>query len=214
MDKERLASKKYKLTKEIMKSCLKLAKPLSWYKTGKKIKVLNRMQSDYEYKLTYDAGTNLHLGGIENGIQLKYPDFKPKFSPGEMLLMGVFEGKYCNDQILEFPREWFNLDKLSPERANPAINYFGVKSRLSLQEWLTKKWIPVTINDNDSRGWFEWYCRYWLGRRQPDVDEIQIKRWKAFKRHYGQYLKNTKGHKGIHLKRRQALLQWSYPCDG
>lgn len=213
-DCEKLISKKYKLSKEIMAGCLKSnkSKPLSWFKSGKKIKVNNRMQADYEYKLTYDAGTNITKGKNINGDEIEY-DFNPKYNPGQMMLMGVFEGKYCNDQIFEFPKEWFNLDKLSPESADPSVNYFGVKSRQSLQEWRRKKWIPCCPEDRDKRGWFEWYCRYWLGRREPNVDPIQIKRWKAFTRHYGQYIKNTKGHKGKHPKRRQALLQWSYPCD-
>jgi hypothetical protein len=128
--------------------------------------------------------------------------------------MGAFEGKYCNDQIFEFPKEWYsNMSRLSPESANFKINHFGVKSRQSLQEWRRKKWIPCSKGDKDTRGWFEWYCRYWLGRRQPDVDIVQVKRWKSFARHYGQYIKNTMGKgKNIHPRRRQALLQWSYPC--
>ena len=213
---EKISSKKYKLTKDIMKECLKSSKSKSkkWFKSGKQIIVNNRMQNNYSYTLTYNAGTNISNGGIDSdGNKIKYDGFNPKYNPGQMLKMGVFEGKYCNDQIFEFPKEWFKLSKLSPEKADHTINYFGIKSRLNLQEWKRKKWVPCHKNDKDKRGWFEWWCRYWLGRRMPEVDIIQVKRWRAFNRHYGQFIKNTKG-KGndIHPRRRQALLQWSYPC--
>lgn len=221
---QKLVSKKDQLTKEIMEDCLNIrskANPLSWFTAGKKIKVSNRMQKNYTYSLEFNAGKSLKNGGKDkDGNTIRYPDFNPKYSPGQMLRMGAFEGKYCNDQIFEFPREWyltssgaFNSTKFSPDHADPGCNYFGVKSRQSLQEWRRKGWIPCAKGDKDTRGWFEWYCRYWLGRRQPEVDRVQIKRWKSFNRHYGQYKKNTQGKgKNTHPRRRQALLQWSYPC--
>jgi hypothetical protein len=206
----------YKITKDIMKQCLESSKSKkkSWFKSGRKITVDNKMQKNYEYELTYKAGTKLSSGGLDpDGNTIKYPEFTPEYNPGQILRMGAFEGKYCNDQIYEFPREWYKLSKLSPEKADITINHFGIKSRQSLQEWKRKKWVPCHPLDPDTRGWFEWYCRYWIGRRIPEVDPIQIKRWRSFKRHYGQFTKNTKG-KGnhIHPRRRQALLQWSYPC--
>jgi hypothetical protein len=206
----KLVSKKIKLTKTIMEECLKSKKShnLKWFKKGRVIEVNNRMQKNYTYTLTFNNGCNLEY----NSNEIKIYNFKPQFTPCQMLNMGIFEGKYCNDQIFEFPKEWFNLDKLSPEFPNPKLNYFKIKSRLNLQEWISRSWIPCGDNDMDTRGWFEWYCRYWLGRRQDSIDIIQIKRWNAFKRHYAQYLKNTKGYPEKHPKRRQALLQWSYPC--
>ena len=206
-----------KISKEFMIKGLKTkySKSLIWFKKGKLIHVNNLMQKGYTYKLTYNAGTSIDKGGVdEYGNEIDYKDFKPHYSPSEMIHLGVFEGKYCNDQIFEFPKEWFSdINKLSPDRPDITINFFKIKSRQSLQEWKRKKWIPCHPNDMDTRGWFEWYCRYWCGRRMPEVDSIQIKRWKSFTRHYAQYIKNTKG-KGlnIHPKRRQALLQWSWSC--
>ena len=212
-----LTNIKIPLTKHIMSACInsKYSRKKDWFKANRKIKVNNRMQNNYEYELMFNAGTQLKNGGFdENDNKIFYPDFNPAYAPGQMLKMGVFEGKYCNDQIFEFPKEWYsNINKFSPECADPSVNYFGVKSRQSLSIWRGKKWIPCAVGDNDTRGWFEWYCRYWLGRREPAVDKIQIKRWQLFNRHYAQYLKNTKGKEITkHSKRRQALLQWSYPC--
>lgn len=142
-----------------------------------------------------------------------------------MLRMGVFEGKYLNDCILELPREWYagalRARRLSPGAPDASLNAFRVKSRQSLQEWRRKKWIPVAPGDRDVRGWFQWYCRYWLGRRLPAVDAIQIARWRAFLRHSAQIIASyrrlgarrprTVAQKRKHRPRqRQALLQWAH----
>lgn len=191
-----------------MNKLLKKSKPKNWFKIGKIIKVNDLMQKNYSYKLTARYGKDFDK------------EFKPEISPDKMLKNGVFEGKYLNDCILEFPKEWFikalKKNKLSPEYADESKNEFKVKSRLSLQEWRKRKWIPITKGDKDVRGWFQWFCRYWIGRRDENVDAIQIKRWKAFVRHKAQIVKdkrnpklktNKKNHRA---RQRQALLQWSY----
>lgn len=189
------------MNREKMEKMLKSSrsKPLKWYKKGKVIRVDNIMQKNYTYRLSEDPGKNFD------------PKFTPKYTPGQMLKMGVFEGKYCNDQIFEFPKEWYFLDKMSPEAPDPSKNYFKIKSRQSIGEWKRKGWIPCHPDDKDTRGWFEWYMRYWIGRRMPEVDAIQIKRWRAFARHYAQVKKNTTSIKQ-RPKQRQALLQWAWPC--
>ncbi len=156
--------------------------------------VNDRMQRGYEYQLTAPIGGDFA------------PDFLPFFSPQEMLELGVFEGKYCNDCISELPREWFQYAKTG-DRPDPALNCFGLKSRQSLSDWRRKGWIL----EPDPRGWFQWYCRYYLGRRIPDIDAIQIKRWKAFARHARQVEINCEpGNPFCRPRQRQALLQWSY----
>ncbi|MEP5762018.1 MAG: hypothetical protein ABJ327_22445 [Litoreibacter sp.] len=161
---------------------------------GQTIKVNDRMQTDYRYELSAPAGQSFE------------PAFMPFFTPQKMLEMGVFEGKYCNDCRAEFPEHWFANAKLS-DRPNPEVNYFGVKSRQSLSIWQQKGW----IYGPDPRGWFQWYCRYYLGRRLPQVDEIQIKRWRGFSRHAGQIRANCyPGDVFCRPGQRQALLQWSY----
>ncbi len=162
----------------------------------------------YSYLLRYNPGKHL-----QKGIKVDHPDFHPAYTPAQMLKMGVFEGKYINDCKSEFPKSWYVRARIS-SKADPRMNYFGVKSRLSLGEWRRRKWIPVTQSrtDPDVRGWFQWYCRYWLGRRIDEIDLLQIKRWKSFKRHYAQVIKHAKNDLTKRKKQRQALLQWSWPC--
>jgi hypothetical protein len=178
------------------------SKSESEYAIGQTIHPINKMdRGAYNYKLVAPIG------------KISDPQFQPYFTPREMLTLGVFEGKYLNDCISEFPREWFvdalKTGRLSPDHPNIDCNYFKIKSRMSLQHWQTKGWIPIIAGDPDNRGWFQWYCRYYLGRRIPDLDQKQISRWKAFKRHYGQVAKNCTD-LNCRPKQRQALLQWSY----
>jgi len=120
--------------------------------------------------------------------------------------MGVFGGKYMTDCRGEFPESWFAGAKMSPGRRDPALNFFGVNATKPLSYWIAKGW----IYREDPRGWFQWYCRYYMGRRMPDEDQRQIKRWKAIKRHVAQLKKNCPpGALDCRRKQRQALLHWA-----
>ncbi len=177
---------------------LSLSKPEKEYKIDLIIHVNDLMLSDYSYKLTEPIGKNYH------------PEFKPELTPPEMLKLGVFEGKYLNDCTDEFPLEWYEnaLNKLSIT-PNEKLNYFQIKSRQPLSVWIEKDWIK--FGDPDIRGWFQWYCRYYLGRRSQEVDLRQIKRWKAFRRHLGQVQANCLPKDlTCRPRQRQALLQWAY----
>jgi hypothetical protein len=163
---------------------------------GDFITVNDRMQRDYTYRLEAPMGEDFDDG------------FSPHFSPKTMLGMGVFEGKYCNDCRDEFPADWF-VDARISDSANEAINYFSIKSRQPLSVWREKGWIIGP----DPRGWFQWYCRYYLGRRIPAVDSVQIKRWRNFARHAGQIRANcAPGDLDCRPRQRQGLLQWSHDC--
>ncbi len=162
----------------------------------REIIVNDKMQQGYRYILSEPEGKNFAAG------------FEPELSPAEMLEMGVFEGKYLNDCQNEFPAGWWKNARLSPNgKADISQNCFRIKSRMSLQAWRQKGWIIAP----DVRGWFQWYCRYYMGRRLPEIDAFQIKRWKAFKRHKIQVEKNCFiGDTDCRKKQRQALLQWAY----
>jgi len=160
----------------------------------KKIIVNDLMQKDYVYFLTEPIGKHFH------------EDFKPELTPKQMLSLGIFGGKYMTDCKNEFPKDWFNNVKLSPNFHNPKLNYFKINASKSLKYWVEKGW----IYHEDPRGWFQWYCRYYMGRRCLD-DVRQIKRWKAMKRHITQVTKNCpKGLIDCRRKQRQALLHWAY----
>lgn len=134
-----------------------------------------------------------------------HPEFKPHFSPAEMLEMGVFEGLYLNSCQDEYPAEWFKHARLS-DIADPTVNYFGVKSRTSLEHWRAKGW----VTEHDPRGWFEWYCRFWMGRR-TEIDGQQIYRWLngGNRGAHRQIVKNGGGDITKRIAQRQTLLQWS-----
>ena len=161
---------------------------------GRVVQVNDKMQSDYCYELVAPVGQDFA------------EDFRPFYTTQEMLEMGVFEGRYCNDCREEFPPEWYENAKLAAV-ASPAINYFGIKSRQPLLVWQQKGW----IYGPDPRGWFQWYCRYYMGRRLPEIDALQIKRWRGFARHAGQIRANCyPGDVFCRPRQRQALLQWSH----
>ncbi len=152
------------------------------------------MQNGYTYTLTEPIGAHFD------------PRFMPELSPQEMLSLGVFGGKYMTDCIHEFPKSWFTEAKLSPEKSDPSLNYFGVSASQKLSEWQRKDW----IHPDDPRGWFQWYCRYYMGRRHED-DDRQIKRWFAIQRHASQIKKNCMPYdENCRRKQRQALLHWAY----
>jgi ribosomal protein L35 len=162
----------------------------------KKMVVNDKMQSGYTYFLTQPQGKNFD------------PEFNPHLTPKQMLKLGVFGGKYMTDTKDEFPNDWFEQAKLSPEKKDPSLNYFKVEASMPLSEWRKRGWIN---EEHDPRGWFQWYCRYFMGRRLKEEDQRQIKRWKAFKRHWAQVEKNCqKKDYDCRRKQRQALLHWAY----
>jgi len=160
----------------------------------KKVVVRDKMQRGYTYFLTEPVGRNFH------------PEFHPELTPKEMLVLGVFGGKYMTDCRKEFPKNWFTRAKLCPQRHDPELNFFSINASQPLSVWRKKGW----IHPDDPRGWFQWYCRYYMGRRHSD-DLRQIKRWRAIRRHVGAVRKNClAGDLGCRKKQRQALLHWAY----
>ena len=210
----------------LMSTLVAQGRPFASFKRGDRVRAATKMRKEagerpsYSYILTESPG------------HLQDPDFQPALTPGEMLLAGVFEGKYMNDSICEFPSEWFTgaiaVGRLSPEKPDVTCNAFGVKSRQSLYVWRENGWAPSKsrggktddhyhgllgdpMRNPDERGWFQWYCRYWMGRRIPLLDAVQIKRWRAFRRHEGAVRGACRrGDLKCRPRQRQALLQWAY----
>ncbi|MEI6480316.1 MAG: hypothetical protein WCO12_02225 [bacterium] len=168
----------------------------------KKVVVNDKMQKDYEYELNEPVGKNFD------------PEFKPDLTPKEMLELGIFGGVYMRDCIKEFPKDWFAHAKFAPENTNKhlaELNYFKVNASQPLSVWQNKGW----IHKDDPRGWFQWYCRYYMGRRVPEEDKLQIKRWKAMRRHMGQIKANCRPSDVFcRPRQRQALLHWAYDMRG
>lgn len=158
------------------------------------VHVNDRMQQGYEYVRSEPAGKN--FAG----------EFKPELTPGEMLRLGVFGGKYLTDCRDEFPAEWYRDAKLSPLKRDHRLNFFGVAASKPLSYWKEKGW----LHPDDPRGWFQWYCRYFLGRRHED-DARQVKRWVNMRRHISQLKRNcVSGDLLCRPGQRQALLHWAY----
>lgn len=163
-----------------------------------KVVVHDEMQKGYTYDLVESEGKNFD------------PEFKPDLSPKEMLELGIFGGNYLQDCKDEFPKEWFvdaKLQSIGVDKSDPQLNFFKVSASQSLEIWQKKGW----IYKDDPRGWFQWYCRYYLGRRLVEEDARQIKRWKAISRHIAQIVKNCRsGDYNCRRRQRQAVLHWAY----
>ena len=161
------------------------------------------MQKGYTYILSEPIGKNFAK------------DFKPDLTPKQMLALGVFGGVYMRDTQNEYPADWFMRAKFAPTETDktrkkyhdPSVNYFKVNASQPLSVWKQNGW----IYKDDPRGWFEWYCRYYMGRRIPHEDERQIKRWKQMVRHMAQIHNACRsGDMMCRPRQRQALLHWAY----
>lgn len=152
-------------------------------------------QSGYSYVRTEPVGKNFD------------PEFKPQLTPQKMLELGIFGGVYFEGLPSDLPKEWFEKAKLATDnKEDKNLNHYQVKASQPLSVWQAKGW----IHKDDPRGWFQWYCRYYLGRRHED-DERQIKRWKAIARHITQVINNCRPRDQFcRPRQRQAILHWAY----
>ena len=163
-------------------------------RAGYRVVVDDLMQHGYVYYRTEAAGRGFA------------PEFRPQLTPKQMLALGVFGGRYMTDCRDEFPAGWFTRAKLAEGRRDARLNYFGVHASQSLATWRASGW----IRPQDPRGWFQWYCRYYLGRRSPD-DARQIRRWRAIARHVRAIERHCeRGDLECRRRQRQAVLHWAY----
>eukprot|EP00090_Calanus_glacialis_P019018 TRINITY_DN29344_c0_g1_i1.p1 TRINITY_DN29344_c0_g1~~TRINITY_DN29344_c0_g1_i1.p1 ORF type:complete len:302 (+),score=90.68 TRINITY_DN29344_c0_g1_i1:38-943(+) len=118
-----------------------------------------------------------------------HPEFKPNLTPKEVLQKGSFGGnyfrpiyssvtkqKYGKEVWQELPKDWLEgLDiknQVSSSFYDNSRNKYKVKCGASLEEWENSGW----MDKQDPYGWFQWFCRFYQGRRTED-DERQIGRW-------------------------------------
>jgi hypothetical protein len=160
----------------------------------REIEVNDLMQRGYRYRRSQPVGRNFHA------------DFRPQLTPKQMLALGVFGGKYMTDCAAEFPHDWFDAARLCRTHHDAKLNCFGVNASQPLSVWREKGWIHA----DDPRGWFQWYCRYYSGRRCAD-DERQIRRWRAIRRHVAQLRAGCERFDlSCRRRQRQALIHWAY----
>lgn len=114
-----------------------------------------------------------------------YPEFTPNLTPKEVLQMGSFGGTYYrtiqsgvtgetySDAWKEFPTDWFeglNIKRqVTSQKYDDHVNTYKVSCGGDLHMWESSGW----ITEADPFGWFQWYCRFYLGRRcSDDVRQI------------------------------------------
>jgi len=118
-----------------------------------------------------------------------FPDFKPSLTPKEVLQLGSFGGtyfrpiyssvtkqKYKDEAWKELPASWLEGLNIRTQVASSVYdnskNKYKVKCGASLEEWENSGW----MHKQDPYGWFQWYCRFYQGRRTED-DVRQVGRW-------------------------------------
>lgn len=135
-------------------------------------------------ELTFVAGQN-------KDIAQALKDFHPNRTPEEVLRAGSFGGTYFRPISSAVTNIHYNptavlkdtvqpawidgLNKsimLTSTKYNTSINKYKVKCGGSLGMWESSGWIA----NSDPYGWFQWYCRFYSGRRCSD-DARQISRW-------------------------------------
>jgi hypothetical protein len=162
-----------------------------------------------------------------------FPEFRPNLTPKQILKMGSFGGTYFRDihssvtnknykgktVIKEYPDDWFkgvNIEKkVISSNYDKNVNTYKVKCGSTLEDWESKDW----ISKQDPYGWFQWYCRFYMGRRTKD-DQRQIDRWLRLTGPKGRFKRSLMNKiinagknyndKSVSPVIRQVLQHWGY----
>lgn len=149
--------------------------------------------------------------------------FKPNVTPREMLKQGIFGHSYFGVEILqgdmyydELFQSFGDIDTslYLSSKYHAKGNKFKIKSGKDYQFWKDNNW----MHEDDPYGWFEWYCKYYIGRRHSD-DQRQIQRWLDFcgpngrwrQRIYGMI--DATGNWDVSPRIQQSLLHWGYQVN-
>jgi len=164
-----------------------------------------------------------------------HPEFKPNLSPHQILKMGAFGGTYfrpiyssvtkkhykSEDVIKEYPKSWFkgiDIEKMvTSSKYDKKVNKYGVKCGSELEDWEKSGW----MHEQDPYGWFQWYCRFYMGRRIKEEDDRQISRWLGLGRFKNRLYGMIEKKKGIESLNditispviRQVLQHWAYKVN-
>ena len=160
-----------------------------------------------------------------------HPEFTPNLTPKQVIQAGTWGGCYfhprggkqgirgpCNITHEEFPQDWFaglKPDQYRSRRYDKDRNKYGVVAGQDQAYWEEHGWIIP----QDPRGWFQWYCRFYLGRRTKD-DARQISRWVGVAGAKGRWKTNL-CKKCVYANKRwdddtvspvvrQTMLHWAY----
>ena len=147
--------------------------------------------------------------------------FQPNISPVDVIKKRAFGETYFRDIYSKTNNKFYknswkefeelkNIDKkyYCSDFYDANLNYYKVEVGTSLRFWESKGW----INKIDPYGWFQWYFRYWKGRRSKD-DKRQINRWKRIASRFIDILKKLNGKNKGSKKIRQILLHWCYEMN-
>ena len=156
-----------------------------------------------------------------NNSELNNKNFGTNEKPIDVIKEGAFWGTSCRDIYSGINGKWYrkswkafeelkNIDKkyYCSNYYDISINKFKVKCKTLLRFWENKS----CINSIDPYGWFQWYFRYWLGRRSLD-DKRQIPRWNKIISRLVKMIKDVDGRfddYSISPKLRLMLLHWGY----
>ena len=167
------------------------------------------------------------------------PAFRPNLTPEEVLRRGSFGGGYFRaiDSAVtkqrhagahrELPPSWLRgLDvkaRVASGVYDTTVNRYGVNcgvkegkaDAFGLAAWQNSGWIAA----QDPFGWFQWYCRFFEGRRSAD-DARQLGRWERCAGARGRWrgnligkcLRDGKGFDDASVSPvvRQTLQHWGY----
>ena len=152
-------------------------------------------------------------------------DFYPMLTPREMVEAGAFGGCYFGlvieeytdynyQELFDYHFKGLDTSLYLGETYKPKLNKHKIRSGMSYEYWKEMKW----MHEDDPYGWFEWYCKYSMGRRHPD-DDRQIRRWQDFCGHNGRWRKRIYGriketnNRDVSPRIQQSLLHWGYKIN-
>jgi hypothetical protein len=152
--------------------------------------------------------------------------FYPNLTPRQVIEAGAFGGCYFGypidervdydyDTLFKYHFEGLDEELYLGRDYKPKSNKWKIRSGKDYRFWKDMGW----MHKDDPYGWFEWWCKYDMGRRHED-DKRQISRWQAFCGNEGRWRNNIyrqvqKSGEDWTVSPRiqQSLLHWGYEIN-